>query len=98
MVAMEMTRKQPLKAGFAFRSLQTPPSSCVEFYDPNSSLLFCCSSEAVGCAQLAPLPNAWSIRDGDGTTVRCNFSADAFKLRCAGNTWIGDVVNCSGGM
>ena len=50
---------------------------------------------AVGCADLPSSQNSMSIRSGDGTTIWCNFTKDIYHLKCSGNTWVGDMPNCS---
>jgi hypothetical protein len=51
-----------------------------------------------GCADVAEVHNAWVERQGDKTTVRCNFTGETFFLSCTGDgTWLGEVTNCSQG-
>jgi len=50
----------------------------------------------VGCADDLPVVNGWSRRLNDShLVVRCNWTRHEYHLKCVGNTWIGDVINCT---
>ncbi len=50
---------------------------------------------AIGCADLEEVPNA-DIRRTDSTAVvKCRASQETWHLVCRGNTWIGDLRNCT---
>ena len=51
----------------------------------------------IGCPDLEPVPNSWSVRSGDGVMVKCNFTQDVYHLKCVGNTWEGTLGNCTKG-
>ena len=51
--------------------------------------------EIVGCPTIVPPTNAWVSIQADTAVVTCNDSNIATKLYCAGNTWVGDIQNCT---
>lgn len=44
---------------------------------------------------MATTADIWVVRRGDHVIVRCNQTLEEFHLTCVGQTWIGDLGNCS---
>ena len=49
---------------------------------------------AVGCADLAPPPNAWLKRTDDRCEVGCPFTGEQWVLTCVANEWTGHLGRC----
>lgn len=61
--------------------------------DSGVEMLFC---PVVGCTDEMQVMNGWARRlNRDHLVVRCNWTRDEFHMKCFGNTWIGDVINCT---
>jgi hypothetical protein len=53
---------------------------------------------AVGCRQIDAGDEFYVVESSDGTAaVRCNASDETWYLTCRGNTWIGEIGNCTAG-
>ena len=50
---------------------------------------------AIGCADLEELPDAEIRRTDSTAVVKCKISQETWHLVCRGNTWIGDLNNCT---
>ena len=57
---------------------------------------FCCVLVS-GCPDVHNPGHSWSVRNGDGLMVKCNYSTEVFNLKCVGNQWVGELGNCSKG-
>ena len=54
----------------------------------------CCA--VVGCTDKMQVVNGWVSRlSNNHLVVRCNWTRREFHMKCIGNSWIGDVVNCT---
>ena len=49
----------------------------------------------IGCAEMRPPVNTWSLRDGDRMTVYCNQTGETWYLVCKDSQWLGFLGNCS---
>jgi len=50
----------------------------------------------VGCTDEMHVSNGWAHRlNNDHLVIRCNWTHQEFHMTCVGNTWVGDVVNCT---
>ncbi len=50
-----------------------------------------------GCPDLATPRNMIVKRHGDTASVRCNQTQETWYVTCKGNSWIGDIGNCTTG-
>ncbi len=51
----------------------------------------------VGCPHPKAPRSAWVERKGDRAIVRCNHTTETWYLTCRGNSWVGQVSNCTKG-
>ena len=50
----------------------------------------------VGCTDELRVVNGWASRlNNNHLVVRCNWTRREFHMKCVGNSWVGDVVNCT---
>ena len=49
----------------------------------------------IGCAELSPPPHAWYKREGNKAIVGCEDNDKEWTVTCAGNTWEGEIGNCT---
>lgn len=59
----------------------------------------CFTLSAVGCRQLVVSDGLWVKVDKENAiaAVKCNQTDETWYLTCKGNTWIGEIGNCSDG-
>ena len=50
-----------------------------------------------GCPDLEPSGGIWAKRKGEHLFLRCNETNQNWFLTCRGESWFGDVGNCTGG-
>jgi len=82
---------------FYYHILQGEGIGGVYIYKYCSSIFWAYSS-AVGCPDLAPQTGGWAERIDDRLVVRCNTTHNTWYLTCMGQTWIGNVGNCTQGI
>ena len=49
----------------------------------------------VGCSEFERPDNAWYKREGNEAVIGCENNDQEWRLTCTGNTWQGDLGNCS---
>ncbi|ELT90712.1 hypothetical protein CAPTEDRAFT_216666 [Capitella teleta] len=86
------------------RALLTTQGNDVNIYFLSTALglpteaQFLLKYEAVGCRQLVVGDEFYVMDNGDDVAaVRCNATDETWYLTCRGNTWIGEVGNCTEG-
>ena len=65
-------------------------------YDRNAGVIdITLSLPVIGCTE-PNLPAQYRVRhNGDTATVTCEHNGESWTLSCRGDTWTGDVGNCS---
>ena len=53
---------------------------------------------AIGCPDITPAPDSHIKRSGDKLTIYCNNTGDTRHLVCSRTQWVGEVINCTGGL
>ena len=48
-----------------------------------------------GCPELSRPAHAWYKREGNEAVIGCETNEQEWRLTCAGNTWIGNMGNCT---
>ena len=48
-----------------------------------------------GCPELSRPAHAWYKREGNEAVIGCENNDQEWRLTCTGNTWQGEVGNCT---
>jgi hypothetical protein len=49
----------------------------------------------IGCPEISRPAHAWYKREGNEALIGCETNDQEWRLTCTGNTWVGEIGNCS---